>query len=245
MSISVSLCITFVGSMIKPENFDFRIMKQKILVIDDKVRSMLKHDTDEEFLQRSLKFCKKSGFSISIFLVIVWPASFYLTEFVFDKQSFHLWIWLAIIWAFAAAGIIIFLPLIEARKSISEIFQKVKMNSDVTERSDYSDVSGYDYPVMKILVPIDGSARSLKAIYHANYLFRGSVKVRIYLLHVIEWTDENEENIDEELAAQIQEEGRLVLRSVVVPKQIHDYKRIVKLGDPSEKITELAGQAQG
>jgi len=32
------------------------------------------------------------------------------------------------------------------------------------------------------------------------------------LLHVIEWTDENEENIDEELAAQIQEEGRLILR---------------------------------
>lgn len=240
MSISVSLGITFAGSMIKPENFDFRIMKQKILVIDDKVRSMLKHDTDEKFLQRSLKFCKRIGFSISVFLVIVWPTSFYLTEFVFDEQSFHFWIWLAIIWAFAAAGIIIFLPLIEARKNIGEIFQKVKMNSDVMERSDYSHVSEYDYPVMKILVPIDGSARSLKALYHANYLFRGSAKVRIYLLHVIEWTDENEENVDEDLVAQIQEEGRLILRSVVVPKQIHDYKRIVKLGDPSEKITELA-----
>jgi nucleotide-binding universal stress UspA family protein len=60
------------------------------------------------------------------------------------------------------------------------------------------------------------------------------------LLHVIEWTDDNEENIDEELSSQIQEEGRLILRSVVVPKQINDYKRIVKLGDPSEKIAELA-----
>ena len=49
-----------------------------------------------------------------------------------------------------------------------------------------------------------------------------------------------DENIDEELASQIQEEGRLILRSVVVPKQISDYKRIVKLGDPSEKIAELA-----
>jgi len=240
VSISVSLGITLVGSMIKSENFDFRIMAQKIIVVDDKVRSMLKHDTDEEFLQRSLKFCKRAGFSISIFLVIIWPASFYLTEFVFEEQSFHLWIWLAIVWAFGAAGIVIFLPFIEARKSISEIFHKATMDSGMLEQPDDFHSSGNDSPVMKILVPVDGSARSLKALYHANYLFRGAAKVRIYLLHVIEWTDENEENIDEELAAQIQEEGRLILRSVVLPRQINDYKRIVKLGDPSEKIVELA-----
>jgi len=54
------------------------------------------------------------------------------------------------------------------------------------------------------------------------------------------WTDENEENIDDELASQIQEEGRLILRSVVLPRQINDYKRIVKLGDPAEKISDLA-----
>jgi len=240
VSISVSLGITLVGSMIKSENFDFRIMAQKIIVVDDKVRSMLKHDTDEEFLQRSLKFCKRAGFSISIFLVIIWPASFYLTEFVFEEQSFHLWIWLAIVWAFGAAGIVIFLPFIEARKSISEIFHKATMDSGMLDQPDDFHSSGNDSPVMKILVPVDGSARSLKALYHANYLFRGAAKVRIYLLHVIEWTDENEENIDEELAAQIQEEGRLILRSVVLPRQINDYKRIVKLGDPSEKIVELA-----
>ena len=238
VSITVGLGITFIGSMIKSENFDFQIMKQKILVVDDKVRSMLRRDTDEEYLQRSLNFCKKAGFSISIFLVIVWPASFYLTEFVFDEVSFHLWIWLAIVWAFGAAGIIIFLPLIEARQSISEILHKANMDSDMLESPEYSGSS--DSPVIKILVPIDGSARSLKALYHANYLFRGAARVRIYLLHVIEWTDEKEENIDKEMATQIQEEGKMILRSVMVPKQINDYKRIVKLGDPAEQITELA-----
>jgi len=240
VSISVGFAITFIGSMMKPENFDFSIMKQKILVIDDKVRTMLKRDTDEEFLLRSLKFCKKVGFSISVFLVIVWPASFYLTEFVFEEQSFHLWIWLALVWAFAAAGIVIFLPLVEARKNINEIFHKAKMGSDLMEQSDNSRENDHNSPVMKILVPIDGSARSLRSLYHANHLFRGASKVRIYLLHVIEWTDENEENIDEDLSSQILEEGRLVLRSVVVPKHVSDYKRIVKLGDPAEKITELA-----
>lgn len=238
VSISVSLGITIVGSLIKSENFDFQIMKQKILVVDDKVRSMLRRDTDEEFLQHSLRFCKRAGFSISVFLVIVWPASFYLTEFVFEEQSFQLWVWLAIVWAFSAAGIIIFLPLIEARRSITEIFHKAQMNQN--EEFEDSQEPRYDMPVMKILVPVDGSARSLKALYQANYLFRGAAKVRIYLLHVIEWTDENEENIDEELSEQIQEEGRLILRSVVVPKNISDYKRIVKLGDPAEKISKLA-----
>ncbi len=238
VSILVSLGITIVGSLIKSENFDFQIMKQKILVVDDKVRSMLRRDTDEEFLQHSLRFCKKIGFSISVFLVIVWPTSFYLTEFVFEEQSFHLWVWLAITWAFSAAGIIIFLPLIEARRNITEIFHKAQMNQN--EEFDDSQDSKYDLPIMKILVPVDGSARSLKALYQANYLFRGAAKVRIYLLHVIEWTDENEENIDEALSEQIQEEGRLILRSVVVPKNISDYKRIVKLGDPAQKISELA-----
>ena len=240
VSIVTSLGITIIGSTIKPENFDFHVMKQKILVVDDKVRSMLKHDTDDEFLQRSLKFCKRAGFSISIFLVIVWPASFYLTEFVFDEQSFHIWIWLAITWAFGAAGIIVILPLIEARKSISEIFHKASIDTDVIEQPSHSSRFGDNSPVMKILVPVDGSVKSLKALYHANYLFRGAAKVNIYLLHVIEWTDENEEDIDEELSSQIQEEGRLILRSVVLPKQINDYKRIVKLGDPAEKIAELA-----
>ena len=239
VSISVGLGITVIGSMIKPENFNFDIMKQKIHLVDEEVSSMLRHDTDKAFLERSLKFCKRAGFSISIFLVIVWPASFYLTEFVFEEQSFHAWVWLAIIWAFTAAGIIIFLPLIEARKSIREIFHKASMDSDVMKQSDNS-LCEKNSLVMNILVPIDGSARSLKALYHANYLFRGSAQVRIYLVHVVEWTNKNEENIDEELSNQIQEEGRLILRSVMVPKQINNYKRIVKLGDPSEKITELA-----
>ncbi|NND85940.1 MAG: universal stress protein, partial [Nitrosopumilus sp.] len=240
ISISVSLGITLIGSMIKPENFDFHIMKQKILVVDDKIRSMIKRDTDEKFLQRSLKLYKRIGFSISVFLVIIWPSSFYLTEFVFEEQPFHLWVWLAIVWAFGAAGIIIFLPLIEARKNISEIFNKAKMNSEMNDISNPSYSYNDDSPLVRILVPIDGSAKSLKALYHANYLFRGAVKVKIYLLHVIEWTNENDENMDEELSSQIQEEGRLILRSVVVPKQINDYKRMVKLGDPAEKITELA-----
>lgn len=64
-----------------------------------------------------------------------------------------------------------------------------------------------DSHVMKILVPIDGSTRSLKPIYHANYLFRDATQVRICLLHVMVCDDKNEnkDNMDKELVKQIKE----------------------------------------
>ena len=240
-SILTGLLITIFGSLVKPENFDFGIMHQKILVVDDKVRSMLKRDTDEQYLKRSLNFCIKVGFSISIFFVIVWPATFILSNFVFDEQSFSLWITLAIVWASAAGAVLIILPFIEARKSIAEIIHKANVESDIGLENSYhsSNDLSKDAPIMRVLVPVDGSASSLRALHHSSYLFKGMSKVRIYLLHVIEWTDEDDENIDEALYSQIQEEGRLILRSIVVPKQLSDYQRIVKLGNPSAKIVEV------
>jgi SSS family transporter len=240
-SILTGLLITVFGSLIKSENFDFRIMHQKILVVDDKVRSMIKRDTDEQYLKRSLNFCIKIGFSISIFFVIVWPATFILTDFIFDEQSFFFWISLAIVWAVAAGLVLIILPFIEARKSIAEIIHKANVESDIAlvnsfdSNNDLSD----NTPIIRVLVPVDGSASSLRALHHSSYLFKGITRVRIYLLHVIEWTDDDDENIDETMSSQIQEEGRLILRSIVVPKQLNDYKRIVKLGNPSVKIVEL------
>ena len=240
-SILTGLLITIFGSLVKPENFDFGIMHQKILVVDDKVRSMLKRDTDEQYLKRSLNFCIKVGFSISIFFVIVWPATFILSNFVFDEQSFSLWITLAIVWASAAGAVLIILPFIEARKSIAEIIHKANVESDIGLENSYNSSNDLskDAPIMRVLVPVDGSASSLRALHHSSYLFKGMSKVRIYLLHVIEWTDEDDENIDEALYSQIQEEGRLILRSIVVPKQLSDYQRIVKLGNPSAKIAEV------
>ena len=236
-SITTSLAITVIGSVIFPEKFDFRALKQKIVVVDDKIRSRIRRDADEKLLQKASRFCKRAGIGVSVFLVIVWPASFFVTEYVFTAESFAAWIGLALVWAAGAAGIIIVLPIIEARSNIREILTKM-----LTRDPDAGMESGEDgsKPVMKILVPVDGSARSLQALNNANYLFRGAARVRIYLLYVIEWSDDDEENMDEELSLQMQEEGRMVLKSVVVPRQISDYRRMVKLGNPPAKIVEMA-----
>ncbi len=235
-AIVTSLAITVIGSLAIPESFDFRILKQKILLVDDKVRSMLKYDTDEQMLARASKFCKRVGFGVTIFLVIVWPMSFYLTEYVFTVESFTGWIVLVVVWAFAAAAAVVILPFVEARQSIRIIITKAA-DSDI-HREPEQDPPNTE-PVMKILVPVDGSSRSLNALNNANYLFRGAASVKIYLLHVIEWSDDGG-SIDDDLSTQMQDEGRVVLRSIVVPKQINDYSRMVKLGDPPTRIVELA-----
>ena len=236
-SLTSSLCITVFGSLIKPENFDFKILKQKILLVDDKIRTMLKNDTDEKLLEKSLRMCKKISFSFSLMIVVVFPLSFYFSDYVFSLESFVYWVSMAIIWATIAAGITIIIPIIEARKNIFEIIFRANSSNSIMYNEEHFDD---ETPLTKILVPVDGSIKSLKALNHASYLFRTNSKIRIYLLHVIEWTDENDENMDEDMSHQIQEQGRLILRSISVPKQMNDYQRIVKLGNPAKKINEMA-----
>jgi nucleotide-binding universal stress UspA family protein len=96
-------------------------------------------------------------------------------------------------------------------------------------------------------VPVDGSQQSLRALdYAANIYYRSGSnssfhdKVMITILNVIEWADEDEESMDDELAAAIEEQGRRILRSIMIPKLARDYERMVKLGDPATKIVEMA-----
>jgi urea-proton symporter len=57
---------------------------------------------------------------------------------------------------------------------------------------------------------------------------------------VIEWTDEDDEASDSEMTSRIEEQGRRMLRSVVVSIKKGSFERIVKMGDPASKIVELA-----
>ena len=47
VSISTGGAITIAGSLLKPDKFNFKVMKQKILVVDDKIRSIIEQDSDE------------------------------------------------------------------------------------------------------------------------------------------------------------------------------------------------------
>lgn len=57
---------------------------------------------------------------------------------------------------------------------------------------------------------------------------------------MIEWADEDDESSDSEMTSRIEEQGRRMLRSVVVSTKNGSFERIVKMGDPASKIVELA-----
>jgi urea-proton symporter len=241
-SILVGAIVTFVGSMIKPDNFDFRLMRQKIMIIDAKIRKAIEYESDEQYLERWSKFGYKFGIGLTLVLVVAWPVPLYLSGFIFSQEMYSAWVSIAVIWAATAATVIVVLPLMESRGGITKVLKRMGQGSTevIAEHSAYYP---YGEPLnqKRILVPVDGSQQSLRALNYAASIYGSSPdRAMIYILNVIEWVNEDEESMDIELADAIEEQGRRMLRSIVIPKSVRAYERMIKLGDPATKIVEMA-----
>ena len=68
----------------------------------------------------------------------------------------------------------------------------------------------------KILCAVDGSPASLRAVSYASILFISDSRPKIYMIHVMEWSDKEDESVDETLATQMEQVGRKMLRSVAL-----------------------------
>jgi len=250
VSISTGAAIVLIGSLIKPDNFNFDTMKQKILVVDDKIRSIIQHDTDEKVLKSASRLSYRYGIGLTLILVIVWPLPFYFSGYVFSLEMYQIWIYIAVSWAIGAAAWIVLLPLIEARHGIYEAVKKISAaisldsrtdlssgNADMNLVSKFQDIQG---EIKRILVAVDGSVASLRALNYASSMINDSTRARIYILNVIEWTDEDEESIDSLLVSKMEEEGRKMLKSIIITGKKNEYERIVRHGDPATKIAEIA-----
>jgi SSS family transporter len=251
VSISTGGAITIAGSLLKPDKFNFKVMKQKILVVD-KIRSIIEQDSDERFLKSAAKFSYRYAVALALILVVVWPLPLYFSGYVFSPVMYYVWVAIAVVWASGSAAVIIALPILEGRGGISKALKQMAMSSFrhgkiiSGERRDPSQHQRPDTPIKdsanlkKILVAVDGSVQSLRALTYASQAFDERVTAKIYILNVIAWMDEDEESLDSELASRIQEEGRRMLKSVIMTKKMDDYERVVKLGDPATKIAEVA-----
>jgi SSS family transporter len=124
-SILVGAAITLVGSMLRSENFNFGILKQKILVVEDRVRTIVEHDSDEKFLSNAARFTHKYAIALTLALVVVWPLPLYFSGYVFSEETYYLWVSTAVAWAFGAAALIVVLPLIESRTGILEVLKNL------------------------------------------------------------------------------------------------------------------------
>jgi SSS family transporter len=252
VSISTGGAIAIAGSLLKPDKFNIKVMKQKILVVDDKIRSIIEQDSDESFLKSAAKFSYRYAVALALILVVVWPLPLYFSGYVFSPVMYYVWVAIAVVWASGSAAVIIALPILEGRGGISKALKQMAMSSSrhgkiiSGERQDPSQHQRPDTPnkdsanLKKILVAVDGSVQSLRALTYASQAFDERITAKIYILNVIAWMDEDEESLDSELATRIQEEGRRMLKSVIMTKKMDDYERVVKLGDPATKIVELA-----
>jgi hypothetical protein len=63
---------------------------------------------------------------MTLILIIAWPVPLIVSAHVFDLMSYTIWVGISITWVSIAAAIIIFLPIIEARKGIAQVFRGKK-----------------------------------------------------------------------------------------------------------------------
>ncbi|MGE5706174.1 MAG: sodium:solute symporter family transporter, partial [Nitrososphaerales archaeon] len=238
--------ISITISILKPENFNFNRIKQKIFVTDEKIRNIIEQDSNEQFLKNTARFTYKYALFLTFVLVIVWPLPLYVSGYVFSLEYYVIWVYIAIIWATGSAITIILLPIIESRGGIVEVIRKITINKHENITSYNHDTiyeknikPDYEMNLRKILVAIDGSFKSIKSLNYLEYLFESQANVKIFLVHIIEWTEQKEEILDSQIIDKIENNGRMILKSIVV-KDRYNCERIVKLGDPGNKIVDLA-----
>ena len=151
--------------------------------------------------------------------------------------------------------VIVLQPLMEARSSIVKVLHKMTsrdshFTADSIQRVNRSGAKcsisrsslekTSPSPLnMTVLVAVDGSLHSLRALNHAIQIFDTTPGTKILVLNVIEWANDVEDSIDGELALKIEERDRKMLSSILLKDHIYKCERIVKLGDPASKIAEV------
>ena len=238
-SILTSLIITVIGSLFRPENFNFSKLKHEIFVVDEQIRKRLEKETNEESLKNASKFSMRYGLTLTLILVVVWPIPLFLSNYVFTETVYHVWIWVAILWAATAGSLVWALPIIQSRSGIAHVLKNIVISSKPKKSDKYGhDLSGNEI-AQKILVAVDGSVSSMRSLNYVNYVMKESSNIKVYLAHIIEWTDDDE-SMDEEMTLKMEQDGRKMLLGILLPSKLKNYERIVKLGDPAKKISELA-----
>ncbi|MEO9363415.1 MAG: sodium:solute symporter family protein [Nitrososphaera sp.] len=116
--------IAFLGSLVRPANFDFKAMREDITLVDEKgVHYEDSREKDEMALKKAFKFSVISGLVMTLVLVVAWPIPLHASGYVFDSGFYGFWVTIALVWASGAAAVIIGLPIVEARGGIAHVLK--------------------------------------------------------------------------------------------------------------------------
>ncbi len=120
--------ICVIISLAQNKKYDWKELdKHMSLVTDDMEQHEItateaaKREQDEEQLKKAFKFSVRGGGILTLICVVFWPMPLYFSGYVFDFGFYGLWVGIAIAWVSIASAIIIFMPIVEARKGIAKV----------------------------------------------------------------------------------------------------------------------------
>ena len=120
--------ICVIISLAQNKKYDWKELdKHMSLVTDDMEQHEItateaaKREQDEEQLKKAFKFSVRGGGLLTLICVVFWPMPLYFSGYVFDFGFYGLWVGIAIAWVSIASAIIIFMPIVEARKGIAKV----------------------------------------------------------------------------------------------------------------------------
>ncbi len=122
--------IAIIGSLATKSTFDWNDLKDKITLVEISTAESALTIEDEDTLKKAFKFSVRGGGLMTLILIIVWPMPLIATNYIFDVMSYGVWVGISILWVIIASAIIIFLPVIEARKGIAQVFGGKKSVSE-------------------------------------------------------------------------------------------------------------------
>jgi len=115
--------IAIVGSLAAGKTFDWNDLKEKITLVEITTEQQTE---DEETLKKAFRFSVRGGGVMALILIVVWPLPLIASGYVFEIGAYAVWVAISVIWVSLASAIIIFLPIIEARKGIAQVFSGKK-----------------------------------------------------------------------------------------------------------------------
>jgi len=120
IGVSAVICVLF--GVVMPQNYDFSELNKGIKLVEDtKVGGEDEdYELSDEFLLPAKAYIMKYGVGGSIFLLLIWPLMS-VPWGVFSKSIWDLWASVAFMWGYAAAFIIIFLPIYEVKDTLISI----------------------------------------------------------------------------------------------------------------------------
>ncbi len=123
--------ITILGSLIAKTTFNWNNLKTMITLVEAiKEEDVTQVYEDEQTLKKAFKFSIKGGGILTLILIVVWPIPLIVTGLVFDIITYSIWVGISIVWVSVASIIIIFLPIIEAREGIVQVFGRKVSKSE-------------------------------------------------------------------------------------------------------------------